>query len=205
MASVSRDPVVFDYDFEKILAALVYFAQDRRVTLFDKKKALSLIFLADKAHLLRYGEPIFGDFYGAPEYGAVPQETWKRLNDFYRSTPRGRDARRLADSLRKVTIKGHKHDVMVAKARPDLDALSDIERGILDEIIEKYGDKDFDQMKEPIHTRAWHNARKRHKNTPAPPMLFEEFFDEEPGVIEGSREHMLEEFRFRRALSGRRR
>jgi hypothetical protein len=200
---VKDEPVTFEYDFDKVLATLVYFASNEKVTFFDKKKALSLLFLADKTHLLRYGEPISGDYYGAPQYGAVPQNTWRRLNRFCSGNLKGRDIERLAEALRRVRVKGHKFEVLVPKVKPDLDALSEVEREILDEIIEKYGDKDFNGLYDPTHPPAWNKARERNRGKPAPLMLFEEFFEGEPEALEGSKDHMLEEFRFRRALSGR--
>jgi antitoxin SocA-like protein len=203
---VKAEPVTFEYDFDKVLAALVYFAANKKVTLFDKKKAFSLLFLADKAHLLRYGEPIFGDYYGAPELGAVPQNTWRRLNRFCAGQIHGKDIERLAQSLRLTRVRGHEYEVLVPKDnRPNLDALSELERESLDEIATKYGAKSFEELHDPIHPKAWENAaRERRKGKPAPAMRFEDFFDDEPEALGGSKEHMLEEFRFRQALSGRR-
>ncbi len=199
-----RDPVTFEYRFEKVLAALVYLASQReKVTLFDKKKALNLLFLADKAYLLRYGSPIFGDYYRALPYGAVPQRTLDRLNKLG-GDPKGSDVERLAKSLRLEEVKGHDFPVLRAKVRPDLSALSELELKTINEVAEKYGDKNFNALADAVHPRAWHkawNAKPPHRK--AAPMFYEDLFEGDPDAMEGALEQMIENFEIRRALSGR--
>jgi Antitoxin SocA-like, Panacea domain len=201
--SQPRPPVTFEYRFDKVLAVLVYLASQRdKVTVFDKKKALSLLFLADKAYLLRYGSSISGDYYRALEYGSVPQRTLDRLNKFAAGA-HGADIERLAKLLRLEKVAGHDFPVLVAKARPDLSALSELELRTINDIVTKYGDKDFNALADPIHPRAWHkawNAKPPHRK--AAPMSYEDLF-EDPEATEGAREQMIENFEIRRALSGR--
>lgn len=204
MINKPRNPVTFEYRFDKVLAALVYFASQReKVTLFDKKKALNLLFLADKAYLLRYGSPIFGDYYRALPYGAVPQRTLDRLNKFTAADSKGSDIEKLAKSLRLEEADKHDFPVMVAKVRPDLSALSGLELKTINEIVEKYGDKGFDALADPVHPPAWHkawNAKPPGRN--AAPMFYEDLF-EDPDATEGALDQMIENFEIRRALSGR--
>jgi uncharacterized phage-associated protein len=212
-----RQRVSFEYDFDKVLAALVYFAaQPELVTRLDKKKALSLIFLADKRHLLRYGEPIFGDYYAAPPLGAVPQETWRRLNRFLTAVragvePRGKDVEQLAEALSVVTDPSHSYPVFRARVSPDMSVLSTLEQKALEDIANQYGRHTFEDLKEPTHPPAWHKARASgrlkpadRRNLMAPLMRYEDFFEDDPEAIEGAREQMIADFELRRALSGRR-
>lgn len=199
----SRDPVTFEYNFEKVLAALVYLAsQPGRVTNLDKKKAISLLFLADRAHLLRYGEPIFGDYYRALPYGTVPQETLRRLDKLYVGPVRGRDILQLAESLEIVLEPFHDYPILKARVAPNLDVLSELELKALDDVVNQYGLKDFQSLEGPIHPRAWHKAwNSKPENAKAAPMSYEDFFEGEPEAAKGALDHMIEEFKFRQALA----
>src|ERR1041384_8687187 len=89
-----------EYRFDKVLATVLYLAgMPDRVTNFDKKKALSLLYLADKLHLVRYGRPIFGEHYRALPEGAIPQRTLDRLNNFEKHSNPGRDIVKLIESI----------------------------------------------------------------------------------------------------------
>ena len=198
-----HDLVTFEYRFDKVLAALVYLASRPEVTNLDKKKAISLLFLADKAHLLRYGEPIFGDYYRALPYGIVPQETLDRLNAFGKQL-HGRDIERLAESLELIEVQGHPYPIMKAKVVPDFDALSELELGALEKVVKLYGDKNFAQLKGPSHPSAWWKAwESKPFYRRAVPISYEDLFKNEPSATEGSLEQMIEDFETQRALSGR--
>lgn len=201
VARMRSSPVVFRYDFEKALAAILYFAsQPDRVTFFDKKKAFSLIFLADLRYLLRYGEPIFGDDYAALPYGAVPQQTWRRLNRI--TKPRGRDVERLAEALIVENVPDHDFPVLRARIAPDMDFLSQLEVAALDEVAATHGRKTFKELWDLIHPAAWHKARKAEpRNITAPMMRYEDLFEGHPEA-EPALRRMIEDHRLRRALSG---
>ena len=196
--------VTFEYRFQKVLAALVYLAsQPKRVTHLDKYKAIKLIFFADKNHLLRYGEPIFGDYYRALEHGPVPQQTLDRLNLLAENKIRGSDVQQMEKALMFITVAGHDWPVLVAQALPDMGHLSELERQALVDAVEKYGTKSFEVLKEASHTPAWHKVwDPRPAHLDAVPMWYEDFFEGEHAE-EGALDHMIEEFSLRRAFSGR--
>ena len=73
--------LTFPFKLRKLEAVAAYFAQ----TIPDPStaKLRSLIFFADKKHLLRYGRPIVGDRYYAQPVGPMLD------HDFQTTTPRG--------------------------------------------------------------------------------------------------------------------
>ncbi len=186
-------PVAYQFKFRKVLAALVYFAsQPQIVTNLDKYKAIKLLFLADKDYFVRYGRPIFGDFYRALEHGAVPQRTLDRLNNLAAHRTQGAENERLAKSLKFVKIDSWEYPVLVAKAAPDFDALSELELKYLHSVAVKHGRKSFDALKKLSHTKAWHKAwDARPKGVDAVNMAYEDFFEGEPEALEGAREQMM--------------
>jgi uncharacterized phage-associated protein len=201
--------VRFDYDFDKALAALVFLAGHPKVTNFDKKKAISLLFLADKAHLVRYGEPIFGEEYDALEYGSVPEKTLDILNavsgeKVWVKVDKGQVAR-AAQALKVLRIAGHEHPVFKPQmpVEPYLMSLSELEFGILERVAQRYGNKTFKQLRDPIHPYAWEKAwQSKPAARQSAKMDYLDFFEGDEEADAAAREKMIEDFRFRRALSG---
>jgi hypothetical protein len=193
-----------EYRFDKVLATILYLAQESdRVTHLDKKKAISLIYLADKLFLMRYGRPIYGEDYRALPEGAVPQRTLDRLDEFEAGKRPGRDIVLLQHCLETKRVKDHKYPVYVPKVAPDLDALSGLELDTINEVIDRYGRMTYGQLSPIIHPPAWGKAWERkpsRKN--AWRILYEEFFEGDPDMTEGAREQMLECSRIKRSLSG---
>jgi uncharacterized phage-associated protein len=63
----------FHYDQDKVMNALAFFSR-KGVADLDQMKSSKLLFLADRAHLLRYGRTITGDTYVCMEHGpAFPE------------------------------------------------------------------------------------------------------------------------------------
>jgi uncharacterized phage-associated protein len=205
--SESPQPVSFserEYRFDKVLATILFLARaGDRVTRLDKKKIISLLYLADRLYLMRYGRPIYGEDYRALPEGAVPQRTLDRLDEFEDGKRPGRDIVRLQECLELRRVPGHKYPVYAPKAAPDLDALSALELETINEVIERYGRMTYGQLSPIIHPPAWGKAWERKPtNKNAWRMLYEEFFEGDPDMTEGAREHMLEDSRIKRTLSG---
>lgn len=191
--------VMFEYDFDKALAALVYLASrtDADVTEFDKYKAAKLLFLADKYHLVRYGRPIIGDCYRALPYGPIPQKTLDILSAFLESGEKtgedeSEEIRRLSESL--SINRRFNHPRFSAKGAIDLDNLSKSDLMALDHIIALHGRKSFSELKALTHSmaayeKAW-NTKPQDVN--AADMSYEDFFEEEPDAMAGALEEMLE-------------
>ncbi len=189
-----------------MLAALVHLASDpAKVTLFDKKKAISLLFLTDKAFLLRYGRPIFGEQYWALPEGAVASRTLNRLNEFQRNRPQHQQTqgtRRLAAALKVIMVPGHEYPVYAAKETPNYAALAPLELDTINKIIESFGKKSYGQLHPFIHTKAWERAFDAKKNKGSAPMRYEDFFEGEPDALDDARRALLEQSRIKQALSG---
>jgi hypothetical protein len=196
----------FEYRFDKVLAALVHLAsQPDKVTLFDKKKASSLLFLADKAFLLRYGRPIFGERYWALPEGAVASATLNRLNELQKNRPQNQQTlgtKKLAAALRVTKVSGHDYPVYEAKVAPDFSALAPLELEVLNKIILLFGRKSYGEMSPLIHTKAWDKAFKTKGAKGSAPMAYEDFFEGEPEALEDAKQELVEYSRTKRALSG---
>ena len=88
-----------------------------------------------------------------------------------------------------------------AKVEPNLYALSDLEVKMLDDVIATYGRKSFEELKGPIHPRAWQKAwDAKPPSSENAEINYLDFFEGEDA--EDARQHLIEQFRFRRALSG---
>jgi uncharacterized phage-associated protein len=70
--------IKFKFNYKKTTQAINFFCEEAGGKL-NKMKAMKLLFLADKAHLLKYGRSISGDEYFAMEMGPVLSKTWSLL------------------------------------------------------------------------------------------------------------------------------
>jgi hypothetical protein len=198
-------PITFDYRFDKVLATLLHLARAHdRVTLFDKKKASSLLFLADKAFVLRYGRPIFGERYWALPEGAVASETLNRLNELQKARPEHQQTagtKRLAAALSVTTVAGHDYPVYIAKESPDYSVLAPLELETINAIVDTFGKKTYNELYSPIHPPAWEKAFAAKGAKGSAPMRYEDFFEGEPAAVEAAKEALLEQSRIKQALS----
>lgn len=198
--------VVFEFEFEKAAASLAYLAaaaEKKRVLGFDKYKAVKLLFLAEKYHLVKYGRPIFGDHYRALPFGPVPQTVLDLLHEII-ETPTSERGKQLAGLLnvdRRFT-----HPRFSLKVEQlDRDALSRSDEEALDHVIEEHGRKSFDELKALTHempsfkrARGWASLFQKG----AGGMNIEDFFEEDHDAVEGAKEEMLEDHTLRKAFPG---
>lgn len=70
----------FDFDVEKLVQALTYFASGN-VHDLTRMKAAKLLYFLDKYHLLRYGRPVIGDVYYCLDHGPIPSASLNVLSD----------------------------------------------------------------------------------------------------------------------------
>jgi len=122
--------VTFEYGPKPALNALAYL--QRRLPGLTRLEAFKLLYLADRHHLEIYGRPITGDRYAAMEKGPVPSRTY----DFVKK--RAGDGWRLPDL----------ND-------PDLEAFSDSEQEVLDEVVDKYGRYTARELINITHDKVW--------------------------------------------------
>lgn len=120
---------------EKVLHALGYIARKcKNDPGLTKLVALKLLYLADRWHLRQYGRTVTRDKYYAMQYGPVPINARKLIENKFESVPG-------AEKYLTIT-KPHRYELIESKAEPDLDWLSVSDRQALDaaiKVYEKYG------------------------------------------------------------------
>lgn len=176
----------FDFNFEVTKAALLYLAS-KELPEFDKYRAVKLLFLADREHLLRFGRTITGDSYSALPYGPTPDRTLDLLSGLERVVLEGKEpnSNEVAELSKNFSVADLAHPTYHAKCKPDFDALSKSDLMVLDSVLSKHGRMNFNELMTLTHglkayTLAWRNDSDRKKF----PMAFEDFFAEEPDKAE---------------------
>ena len=171
----------FRFDQDKVMNALAFFSRNGVADL-DQMKSSKLLFLADRAHLLRYGRTITGDTYVCMEHGPVPSITRDLLNARFADDPDDVSMREYFDVQRSAA-----YPQLICRHEPDLDVFSDSDIEVLKEIAETYGKKTAWQLRDLTHdfpeieaALAARSAAKRN----AIPIPFESFFDPSAPMIE---------------------
>lgn len=118
-------------------------------------KALKLLYLSDREHLLRHGRPILGDWYSCMEYGPVPSKTYERLKQVRAPEPGvkldGLDLLRKRIKLDDATAR---YPHFKRQGKRHLDALSSSETDVLTEIVHLHGKKTWKQLVDLTHEHA---------------------------------------------------
>jgi uncharacterized phage-associated protein len=191
--------VRFEFSFEKFLASIQYMAT-AGVPELDTYKALKLLFLADKNHLVRFARPITGDCYVAMEYGPVASHSFDLLKSFtaIKRTP---DSGLLASLTVNKEIfvmldaldmdMRFKYPRFISKAAPEFSHLSKSDIMALDHVREKFGPLGFNELKSLTHSVFAYRKTWNEKG-PNSWIDFEDFFEEDADAIEGAKELMLE-------------
>ncbi|MFO1131171.1 MAG: Panacea domain-containing protein [Hyphomicrobiales bacterium] len=153
----------FRPNLPKIAELLLYLAHKKPGA--DKYQAVKFFYLADREHLNRFGRPITSDEYYALQYGPVAsnakdlleQDKWALMDAGMKELPFQVDmeARRGPDKVELLIIGEPKRAV-------DMEIFSRSDLRVFDEILEKYGDYDFDALYNLTHNhmaykRAWLN------------------------------------------------
>jgi uncharacterized phage-associated protein len=192
--------VSFEFDPDKAVAVVSLLAS-RGLSEFTKGKACKLVFLVDHLHLVRYGRPVTGDWFTAMDHGPVPSNTLNLLNAVEEGLRTSEAAIALIEHLN--LDRRYKYPRMSATEPLRIDSLSRSDSKVLKEVIEKYGQMTFKQLRALTHEyEAYKAAWERHTG-PASDMTFEEFFEgNEAEAIAGVKEEMLENAAIAEALSG---
>lgn len=174
--------LTFEFDFDATKAALLYLAS-KELPRFDKYRAVKLMFLADREHLLRFGRPITGDSYNALPFGPTGDRVLDLLGELESVTLEGELPRspEVAELFQSLEVAEDEYSTCHAKVEPDWDALSKSDIKVLDHVVEEHGYKSFEELKNftnalKAYQRAWREGETRGKF----PMAFDEFFAEEP-------------------------
>jgi uncharacterized phage-associated protein len=173
----------FVFDFEATKAAILYLAS-KHLPEYDKYKVCKLLFLADREHLLRFGRTITGDTYHALPFGPAPIETLNLLDGVEFVAIEGKEPQdhRVEELVRSLKLSAEeRYPPYEAHAAPDMDALSESDILVLDQVAAEHGNKGFEELKKLTHsmaayTRAWHGDDVRRNFR----MSFEDFFAEVP-------------------------
>jgi uncharacterized phage-associated protein len=183
-------PVEFQLDIDKVVATAIFIAS-RNIPELTVGKMLKMIFLSDKYHLVRYGRTITGDRYDAMHDGPVPSFAYDLFKQILRKpfTPQGK---RLADAL--IIDTNYQLPRFSARIEFDPEQLSKSDILALDETIQQFGDKSFEELSAITHTMAAYDKawRSRGMFRKSARMKFEDFFDDDAGAIAGAREETIE-------------
>jgi uncharacterized phage-associated protein len=183
-----------DYQPEKALEVLLYLAA--KVPKFDQYKACKMFFLSDKRHLVRYGRTITGDEYDALEHGPIPSMTRERIKTLLENAAADKDL----GEVFKLDVR-FKYPRLVGTRDADLEALSQTDLQVLNETIEEFGNKGFDELKALTHEMvAYKKAWKDDTSAKSFPMSFEDFFEQDEDAVKGTLEEMKENLQLRRRL-----
>lgn len=183
-------PIRFDFNFEATKAALLYLGT-KDLPGYDKYKACKLLFLADREHLLRFGRTITGDDYFALPFGPTPSLTLDLLNDHEKVLMEGADTedQRTIELIHGLGLEGLPYPRYQNLEQPNLDALSESDIVVLDQVATEHGHKNFEQLKSLTHgavayRSVWRDGLTQRRFR----MRFEDFFADAPG-----REEFLQE------------
>lgn len=188
-------PVRFTLDFEKVLAAISYFgAQD--LPELTKGKLCKLIFLADRAHVLRYSRPITGDVMTAMQHGPVPSYT-KNVLDRFESGIADSETASLGQYFKLDRNYQYPRYAFVSMA--DLSSLSKSDLKVLKDVVRDYGEKTFTELRALTHEFSAWKAAWDTRTTGSNTMLYENLFAEEDAsdAISGAMEEMIENGRIK--------
>lgn len=143
-------------DILKIKATLLYIA-GKFENGIDYIKLFKLLYLAQKAHLSKYGRPIVNDDFYAMKAGPAPSVMYNicKVADGERSEQCLEDAARSISVETKKMPRGNdvKH-VKVCEA-PDMDELSTSDIECIDEVYTKYGKLSSSKLSTITHDSAW--------------------------------------------------
>ena len=184
-------------DPEKLVAAMLYVAA--RVKDPTKFKIGKLLFLGDFAHVGHYGRPIVGGRYCAMPNGPVPSEALDLMNGIISGD--------IAPAFwgtgveAAFEIREGQYPEFVPKTSPNMTVLSDSDASILERVIAEYGNWTFWKLMEFTHALpAYMKAVERGQDSRNPAIDYEDFFDDNPYLVPGTKQELLENYALSRAF-----
>jgi len=134
---------------EKVIASIGYLVQQTGADLYSVMK---MIYLADKAHLSRYGRTITGDMYTAMSKGPVPERAYN-LCKYVRGDRERFDP--MPDAKHYLDLVDNNFDLLVA---PDLEELSESDVEALNEVAAIHRRGGWKAVFDASHDAAWRDA-----------------------------------------------
>ena len=164
----------FKPKYEKIVELLLYLAHKRPNA--DHYQAVKFLYLADTAHISKYGRPITFDNYCALPYGPVASNALNLLKNPSASVMRKFGIDELPFETEKldsnIYIKTPKRAV-----NHDVFSISDLK--VFDEILSKYGTWTFDQLYQETHSHfAYKTVWKNRGDKKSVNMKYEDMMEE---------------------------
>ncbi len=157
------------FNLHKTIQILNFFAQKENQK-FDKIKALKLIWLADKLHLLRYARPITFDDYFAMDNGPVASNVKNILtpdNSFAFKNKYIDEYLQIIDNNTYKSIK-----------EVDFEELSQSEQKVIEEIYSYFGSNDKWDLVDFTHTfPEWKKQTEKLKNNKRVKISYNDFFN----------------------------
>ncbi len=146
------EQVRYKFNKEKTLNVILYLAQ--KIQRRDFHKIFKLLYFIDREFLKEYGMPITGDTYIAMDAGPVPSKTYDMFK-MVRGDSYAPDTEGLGSYLQVV-----KWMYIVPLREPNMKALSQAEKTVIDNVIVQYGSLSYDEIKEKSHDMAWRSTAK---------------------------------------------
>lgn len=137
------------FDAEKAMAAIGYLVQESGAQLYSVMK---MLYLADKAHLGKFGRTITGDEYTAMKQGPVPERAYslckyvRGQRSHFDAMPNAREFLRLCENDFELL------------ACPDMDVLSKSDVAALNEALQMYRNGGWRAVWRASHDAAWKAA-----------------------------------------------
>jgi uncharacterized phage-associated protein len=198
--TIEGEPVLITrlpLDPEKLVAAMLYIASHIRDK--TKFKIGKMIFLGDFAHVGKYGRPIVGGRYCAMPNGPVPSEALDLLNSILRRDVAPEFWATGIESA--FDVKDEQFPQFIPKVAPNMSALSESDIEVLDSVIGQYGGWNFWELMNFTHSLpAYMKAVERGPDSRNPAIDYEDFFEQNPFVVAGTKEELLENYALSRAF-----
>ena len=142
--------ICFRFNPQGAVEAVLYIAhRSKDPTIHHISK---LLYFADRQHLERYGRFIFGDTYIAMRDGPVPSGVYDMLKDARGDT----GLCRYPEAAGAFTVINGYH--VEPRRVPDLEWLSDSDIECIDEALEQYDDKSYNELTDLSHDDAFYAA-----------------------------------------------
>lgn len=149
----------FEYDRDKAEQVALWLL-NRHGGKLDRIKLIKLIFIADRAHLAKYGRPVVGGRYAAMPHGPVASEFYNDIKE---------------ENFEHIGGQGYS---VIAAGMADEDYLSETDVEVLTLVDRQYGSWDTFRLRDFTHKRAWE------KNYPgggsSRTLPYEDFFEDLP-------------------------
>lgn len=184
-------------DPAKLVAAMLYIAP--RLSDPTKFKLLKMLFLSDFAHVGKYGRPIVGGRYCAMPNGPVPSEALDLLNGLIKGDIAPEFWATGIESA--FNVKEGQYPQFLPKVAPDMSVLSESDIEVLESIIGQYGNWTFWNLMDFTHSLpAYMKAVERGPDSRNPAIDYEDFFEQNPFAVAGTKEELLENYALSRAF-----